>query len=224
VGIAMDLDQRQSAIGLEREYNTSFHKLLRMFTLSILISFFGTLVGTVVPPALFLPLVVLEFIMLISAFFIRRGKRAIGYTFVFSFTFISGITIYPTIAHYASIGGSTLINTAFILTVIIFGGLSAYAYYSKKDFSFLGGFLMVGLLTLIGFSLVGMFVGGFGGPLGTMLAAGGVLIFSGFILYDISQYRQGLTNDAIPLAVLNLYLDFINLFLSLLRLLGISRD
>jgi FtsH-binding integral membrane protein len=57
-----------------------------------------------------------------------------------------------------------------------------------------------------------------------MLAAGGVLIFSGFILYDISQYRQGLTNEAIPLAVLNLYLDFINLFLSLLRLLGISRD
>jgi modulator of FtsH protease len=184
----------------------------------------GTLLGTVVPPALFLPLVVLEFIMLISAFFIRRGKRAIGYPFVFSFTFISGITIYPTIAHYASIGGTTLINTAFILTVIIFGGLSAYAYYSKKDFSFLGGFLMVGLLTLVGFSLVGMFVGGFGGPLGTMLAAGGVLIFSGFILYDISQYRQGLTNETIPLAVLNLYLDFINLFLSLLRLLGISRD
>src|SRR6478752_1425698 len=105
----MDLDQRQSVIGLTREYNTSFHKLLRMFTLSILISFIGTLVGTVVPPALFIPLVIVEFIMLISAFFIRRGKRTIGYTFVYAFTFISGITIYPTIAHYASIGGSTLI-------------------------------------------------------------------------------------------------------------------
>jgi modulator of FtsH protease len=220
----MDFEQKQSVMGLEREYNSSFHKLLRMFTLSILISFVGTLMGTFVPPALFIPLIIVEFIMLISAFFIRRGKRMIGYGFVFSFTFISGITIYPTIAHYASIGGSSLINTAFILTVVIFGGLSAYAYYSKKDFSFLGGFLMVGLLTLIGFSLVGMFIGGFGGPLGIILAASGVLIFSGFILYDISQYRQGLANEAIPLAVLNLYLNFINLFLSLLRLLGLSRD
>ena len=220
----MDYDQRQSAVSVEREYNTSFHKLLRMFTLSILISFFGTLVGTVVPPALFIPLVIVEFIMLISAFFIRKGKRAIGYGFVFTFTFISGITIYPTIAHYASIGGTSLINTAFVLTVVIFGGLSAYAYYSKKDFSFLAGFLMVGLLTLIGFSLVGLFIGGFSGPTGLLIAGGGVLIFSGFILYDISKYRQGLTNEDIPLAVLNLYLDFINLFLYLLRFLGLSRD
>lgn len=220
----MDYDQRQSTIGLEREYNSSFHKLLRMFTLSILISFFGTLVGTVVPPALFLPLVVVQIIMIVSAFFIRKGKKAIGYAFVFSFTFLTGVIIYPTLAHYSTVGGSSLINTAFILTVVIFGGLSTYAYYSKKDFSFLAGFLMVGLFTLIGFGIVGLFIGGFSGPLGTLIAGGGVLIFSGFILYDISQYRKGLANEDIPLAVLNLYLDFINLFLYLLRFLGISRD
>jgi len=222
-GMFMDM-QQQSAYGVSREYNASFHKLMRMFTLSILISFIGTVVGTQVPPALFLPLIILEFAMLIGAFFIRRSKRSIGYLFVYAFTFLSGVTLYPVIANYASVGGAKMVNSAFIVTTVIFAGLTAYAYFSKRDFSFLGGMLMVGLLTLIGFSLVGLFVGGFSGPLGLGIAVVGVLVFSGFILYDISQYKHGLPDEAIPLAVLSLYLNFINLFLYVLRLFGLSRD
>lgn len=216
--------QQQSAFGVTRDYNASFHKLMRMFTLSILISFIGTMVGVVVPPAMFLPLIIVEFIMLFAAFFIRRGKMRIGYTFVYAFTFLSGITLYPTVAHYASVGGASMINSAFIVTAVVFGGLTAYAYYSKRDFSFLSGFLLIGILTLIGFSLVGLFTGGFSGPLGLAIAFAGVLIFSGYVLYDISQYKHGLSEEAIPLAVLNLYLNFINLFLYILRLFGLSRD
>jgi len=209
---------------MEREYNTSFHKLLKMFTLTILVSFIGTLAGMFVPPDLFLPLVVVEFVMILSAFFIRRRKKAIGYPFVFAFSFISGITLYPTVAHYSTIGGFSLVNAAFLITTAMFVGLTAYAYYSKRDFSFLGGFLIMGLITLIGFSLVGLFTGGFGGSLGLGIAIGGTLIFSGYILYDISHYKHGLEEEMIPIAVLNLYLDFINLFLYVLRLLGLSRD
>lgn len=219
------MEHREYAVDSQSVYNAPFHKLMRMFTISILVSFLGTWVGMYTPPALFLPLVAVELIMLVAAFLIRRKGKAIGYTFVFAFCFISGITIFPTIAHYASVGGTSLVTTAFLLTGIIFAGLTLYAYVSKRDFSFLGGFLFVGLLVLIGFSLIGLFTGGFGGTLGLMIAAGGVLIFSGFILYDISQYKHGLPDEAIPLAVLNLYLNFINLFLYLLRLLGIlSRD
>ncbi|MCL6456874.1 MAG: Bax inhibitor-1 family protein, partial [Gorillibacterium sp.] len=129
-----------------------------------------------------------------------------------------------TIAFYSKTGGFSLVNTAFLVTAGIFAGLTAYAYYSKRDFSFLGGFLFMGLITLVGFSVIGLFTGGFGGTLGMGIAIGGTLIFSGFILYDISKYRSGLTDEMIPLAVLNLYLDFINLFLFVLRLLGLSRD
>ncbi|WJH36805.1 Bax inhibitor-1/YccA family protein [Paenibacillus sp. CC-CFT747] len=220
----MNLQQSEKAADWEREYNSSFHKLLRMFTLSILISFLGTLAGTQVPPALILPLIVVEFIMLISAMFIRRRKKSIGYLFTYAFCFISGITLYPTIAYYASTGGAGIVTSAFVVTTVVFAGLTLYAYLSKRDFTFLGGFLMIGLLALVGFSLVGMFTGGFGGTLGMTLAFFGVVIFSGYILYDISQYKHGLTEEMIPLAVLNLYLDFINLFLSLLRLFGLSRD
>ncbi len=221
----MNVEHRQTATEMDDTYNKSFHRLMKMFTLSILVSFMGTLVGMQIPPVLFLPLVVIELGMLVAAFFIRRKGKPIGYAFVYTFCFISGITIYPAIAHYASIGGTGLITTAFVLTVIIFGGLTMYAYYSKRDFSFLRGALMVGLLTLIGFSLVGMFVPALGGGLiGLLIAIGGVLVFSGFILYDISQYRHGLAEEEIPLAVLGLYLSFINLFLYLLRLLGILSD
>lgn len=221
----MNVQDKQTMTGMDTTYNAPFHKLLRMFTLSLLISFVGSWVGMYTPPALFLPLVVVELVLLIAAFFIRRRGKAIGYGFVFAFCFISGITVFPSIAYYASVGGSSLVSSAFLLTGIIFGGLTLYAYYSRTDFSFLGGFLTIGILVLIGFSLVGLFTGGFGGTLGLMIAAGGVLIFSGFILYDISQYKHGLPDEAIPMAVLNLYLNFINLFLYLLRLLGIlSRD
>ncbi|MEB3103391.1 Bax inhibitor-1/YccA family protein [Ferviditalea candida] len=222
----MNLEHGQSMSGVtKRSYNASFHKLLRMFTLSILVSFAGTVVGTeFIPPALVLPLMVVEFVMLISAFFVRRRGKPIGYAFVYIFTFISGITIFPSIQYYAQTGGAALVETAFLLTAVIFAGLTLYAYYSKRDFSFLGGFLMIGLLILIGFGLVGLFIGGFGSTLGLWIAAGGVLIFSGFILFDISRYKNGIPEDQIPLAVLNLYLNFINLFLYLLRLLGYSRD
>lgn len=218
----MNLEQQQSwSNESQATYNAPFHKLLRMFTLSILVSFIGSFVGMFVPPALFLPLIVVELIMLVAAFFVRRKGKAIGYGFVYSFCLISGITIFPSIAYYTSIGGPSLVTTAFLLTGLIFAGLTAYAYYSKRDFSFLGGFLTVGILVLIGFSLIGLFAGGFGGTLGLMIAAFGVIVFSGFILYDISQYKHGLPDEAIPLAVLSLYLNFINLFLYLLRLLGI---
>jgi uncharacterized protein len=218
----MDYQSRPTVVDMEREdYNAPFHKLMRMFTISILISFIGTAIGTIVPPALFLPLVVVELVMVISAFMIRRGKKAIGYPFVFAFTFISGVTLYPTIAHYANIGGNSLILTAFTVTTAGFAALSFYAYFSKRDFSFLGGMLTIGLITLIGFGIISLFTGGLGGGLGLGIAVLGVLVFSGYILYDISNYKQGLSEELIPLAVMSLYLDFINLFLFVLRLLGI---
>lgn len=218
----MNYEQPHSITGEgQSTYNAPFHKLLRMFTISILISFIGTLCGMFVPPALFLPLVLIELGMLIAAFFIRRKGKPVGYGFVYTFTFISGITVYPAVYYYASAHGASLVTIAFLLTAVIFGGLTFYAYHSKRDFSFLRSFLFVGLLILIGFSLIGLFTGGFGGTLGLIIAAFGVLIFSGFILYDISQFKHGVPDEMMPLAVLSLYLSFINLFLYLLRLLGI---
>ena len=224
----MDFDQRQTFAGESEAaaYNTSFHKLMRMFTLSVLVSFLGTAFGVAInlPPAAVLTLTIVEIVMLISAFVIQRRGKPIGYGFVYAFCFISGITIYPAIMYYASVGGSALVLQAFVLTVAIFGGLSIYSYYSKRDFSFLRGFLMVGVLALIGLSLISLFTGGYSEPVSLAISFAGIMIFSGFILYDISQYKHGLPDNMIPLAVLSLYLTFINLFLYILRFLGILQD
>jgi modulator of FtsH protease len=222
----VDLEQYRSVAGeKEAYYNAPFHKLMRMFAISVLVSFIGTAVGLAwLPPALVLPLVVVELIMLVSAFLIHRRGKPVGYPFVFVFCFISGVTIFPAVQYYMGVGGSALIIQAFALTTLIYAGLAVYAYYSKRDFSFLRSFLMVGVLTLIGLGIIGLFTGGYSGPMGLAIAFAGIMIFSGFVLYDISQYRHGVPDEMIPLAVLSLYLTFINLFLYVLRFFGILQD
>lgn len=179
----------------------------------------------VVPPGLFMPLMILEFVMLITAFFFRR-RKAVSYGFLYTFTFISGITLYPIIAYYLSTAGANVVGMAFASTTVVFTGISIYAAKSKRNFSFLGGFLLAAILALIAIGIYNMFL-----PLSStgLLAYSfiGVLVFSGYVLFDISRMKHyGVRPEDVPLMALNLYLDFINLFISILRILGIvsSRD
>lgn len=200
--------------------------VLRTFALSLAIAFLGTMAGAfVVPPGLFMPLMILEFIMLISAFFFRR-RKAVSYGFLYIFTFISGITLYPIVAYYLSTSGANVVGMAFASTTVVFTGIAIYAAKSKRNFSFLGGFLLAAILALVAISLYNIFF-----PLSStgMLAYSfvGVLVFSGYVLFDISRMKHyGVRAEDVPLMALNLYLDFVNLFISILRILGIvsSRD
>lgn len=200
--------------------------VLRTFALSLAIAFLGTMAGAfIVPSWLMIPLYVLEFVMLISAFFLRR-KKAISYSFLYIFTFLSGITLYPIVAHYLATSGANVVVMAFASTTVVFTGISIYAAKSKRNFSFLGGFLLAALLALVAISIFNIFF-----PLSStgMLAYSfiGVVVFSGYVLFDISRMKHyGVRAEEVPLMALNLYLDFINLFISILRILGIlsSKD
>ncbi|HZT41160.1 MAG TPA: Bax inhibitor-1 family protein [Chthonomonadaceae bacterium] len=106
---------------------------------------------------------------------------------------------------------------AAILTAAVFGGLSLYAIQSKRDFSFMGGFLFVGLLALVVTGIVLIFV--HAALLQTIYTFVGVLIFSGYVLYDTSLILKKLgPNDTVTGAI-SLYLDLINLFWFILQLL-----
>jgi len=199
--------------------------VLRTFALSLAIAFLGTMAGVYVPPSLFLPLAILEFVMIIAAVFFRR-KKAISYSFLYIFTFISGITLYPIVAYYAATAGANVVIMAFATTTVVFSGISIYAAKSKRNFSFLGGFLLAALLAMVAIGLFNMFF-----PLSStgMLAYSfiGVVVFSGYVLFDVSRMKHhGVRAEEVPLMALNLYLDFINLFVSILRILGIlsSKD
>lgn len=141
-----------------------------------------------------------------------------GLPMVFAFTGMMGFSLGPVLQHYLSLAnGGTLIMTAAGMTALIFGALSFYVLTTRKDFSFLGGFLFVGLLVLVLASLVGLF---FPMPmLQVALSAVGVLIFSGYVLYDTSKIIHGGETSYIS-ATVSLYLDILNLFLDLLRLVG----
>lgn len=205
--------------------NQFMPSVLRSFALSLAFSFLGTLAGVYVPAGLFFPLAIVEMVMLLSAFFLRRRKM-VSYSFLYIFTFISGITIYPIVAHYLALSGPNTVMLAFASTTTIFTGLAIYATKTKRNFSFLGGFLMAALLALVSISIFTIFW-----PLGTtaMLAYSfiGVMVFSGYVLYDFNRMkRHGVRPEEVPLMALNLYLNFINLFLDLLRIFGIlsSKD
>ncbi|WP_075980081.1 Bax inhibitor-1/YccA family protein [Bacillus massilinigeriensis] len=200
--------------------NRYMPSVLKTFAFSLAIAFIGTMAGVFIPQSLFLPLVILEFVMLIGAFFLRR-KKAISYGFVYAFTFISGMTTYPIIAHYLATIGANLVLMALGTTTVVFTGLAVYATTTKRDLSFLGGMLMAALLALVAIAIFNIFW-----PLSStaMLAYSfiGVLVFSGYVLFDFNRMKHyGISAEEVPLMALNLYLDFINLFIDILRIFGI---
>ncbi|MBD1581393.1 Bax inhibitor-1/YccA family protein [Pseudoalteromonas sp. JBTF-M23] len=149
-----------------------------------------------------------------------NSSSAIG--LVFLFTGIMGFGLGPLLNHYAAMpNGGMLITQALGSTALIFFGLSAYALTTKKDFSFMGGFLTVGLIVVVIASLVNLFIGS--SVAFMALNAAVVLIMSGFILYDTSRIINGGETNYV-LATVGLYLNIYNLFTSLLALLGASDD
>lgn len=205
--------------------NRYLPSVLRTFAISLAIAFAGTMAGVFVPPALFLPLVILEFVMLISVFLLRR-KKTMSYTFLYVFTFISGITTYPIVSYYLATIGANTVLMALGTTTTVFAGLAIYASTTKRDLSFLGGMLMAALIALIAIAIFNLIW-----PLSStgMLAFSfiGVLVFSGYVLFDFNRMKHyGISAEEVPLMALNLYLDFINLFINILRIFGIlgSRD
>ena len=141
----------------------------------------------------------------------------LGVGLVFALTGFMGYTLGPIISHYLSLpnGGQTVMM-AMGGTAAIFLGLSGYALTTRKDFSFMGGFLMVGILLAFLAGLAAIF---FEIPaLSLTISAVVVLIFSAYILYDISRIVNGGETNYIS-ATLAVYLDVYNIFVSLLNLL-----
>lgn len=143
-----------------------------------------------------------------------------GLASIFALTGFMGLTLGPILSAYLSLpnGGQTVM-TAMGATGAIFLGLSGYALTSRKDFSFMGGFLMVGILVAFLAGIAAYFLEMPG--LSLAVSAMFVLLMSGLILYETSQIVHGGETNYI-LATITLYVSIYNLFLSLLHLLGFA--
>lgn len=157
----------------------------------------------------------------------RTANSPAGLGVVFAFTGLIGAGLGPIINHYLSFSnGGTIISQALGGTALVFLGLSAYVLTSRKNFSFMGGFIAVGIIVmlvvmffLLGASLLGYQFSG----LSLAFSAGVILLMSAIILYQTSEIIHGGETNYI-LATTSLYLSIVNLFTSLLHLIGATSD
>ena len=197
-------------------------KVYSLLALSMLTAAIGAYLGSGPLFLLVAPNMMLFFILQIGLiFFASFAARKPGLNIIalFSFTTVSGLTLGPLLARV----GPTIAAEAFALTAITFVCLSAYVVYSKKDFSFMSGFLMTGLIVLVVGGLLNMFFIQ-SGMMHFVMSGASVLLFSGFILYDTSNILRYYGTDEHVSATLALYLDVLNLFIALLSILGIMSD
>lgn len=145
-----------------------------------------------------------------------------GLIAVFAFTGVMGAALGPMLGHYLALpNGPELVLQALGGTAIVFFALSGYALSSRKDFSFLGGFLFIGLIVVVIASIANIF---FAIPAVSLaISAAVIFIMSGLILFDTSRIINGGETNYIR-ATVSLYLNIYNIFVHLLSLLGIFGD
>lgn len=146
----------------------------------------------------------------------RTANSAAGIPVIFAITGLLGLGLGPILSYYIAVNPS-IVMTALGGTGAIFLGLSAYALTTRKDFSFMGGFLMVGMFVVIGGALLNIFLAM---PLlFLVINAAVIMIMSGFILYTTSSIIHGGETNYI-MATASIFLAMLNMFQALLHILG----
>jgi modulator of FtsH protease len=248
---ARSFGQADTLVRAPAEKLAFLRKVYSLFTLSIVAAFLGALAALylgadmskvtitlgervhTVPPlvAFFTNHMFIGLGLFLGSFFAAswaRERPGVNVAALLGAAFISGLYLAPMLwfVQLQASEGHTLsqspIRDAFLLAVLGFGGLTSYALLSKRDFSFLGGALSMGLWVLIGASLIGLFVGG--NAFSLAIASVGVLLFGGFVLYDTSRMLRDPSNRDPVGAAIGLYLNFLNIFIFLLRILSSRRD
>lgn len=165
--------------------------------------------------------IVFTLLGLVPLFYLHKNRNtAAAVPAMLTFTGLSGLGLGSTLSHYINLpGGSATVLSAALITTAVTLALTAYVYKTGKDFSRLGGFLFAGLIVVLLAAIAALFIP----AMQAMVSAAGALLFSGFILYDTSRLVRG-EEDNYVMAAVSMYLNVLNLFLSILQLLGLSSN
>lgn len=151
----------------------------------------------------------------------RSINSGMGIVWTFVLTGLLGASLAPMLSAYVAAGMGGLVLQALAGTAIIFFSLSGYALVTRKDFSFMGGILFVGLMVVLVAMLANIFLQI---PLLSMVMSGVIiLIMSGLILFDTSRIIHGGETNYVR-ATVSLYMNVFNIFIHLLHLLGVMND
>lgn len=158
------------------------------------------------------PAFILSFGLLI-ALHIKRKEHPTNLILLAAFTVVEAYTVGVLVTFFDKM----VVLQAFFLTAAVVAGLTAFTFQTKRDFSNMGAMLFSGLMLLIGGGLIQLFVGG--ELLDLALAVGGALLFSLFIIYDTQMIMTRVCPEEYIMATIQLYLDIINLFIEILKIL-----
>lgn len=207
--------------------NTFLSKVFMTLALTMVPTLLGLFVGSLMVPTLIsmgMLFPILTIVVLIAIIFSLRkyGDSPTGFALLFLFTFVMGFSISLVILSYlATPDGILLVGKAFAITILLFFVMGMIGAKTNKDLSSMGAFLFAALIALIIAMIVNWFVQST--MMSFILSSIGAVIFSLFIMYDINRIVKGRV-DSVVQATVQLYIDFINLFLNILNILGLSRN
>ena len=220
-----NLTERTAAQASLQERLGFIRKVYALFFIATLFAVGGVALGFAFPPLMMAaaehPWIVL-FLMVGGVMGAQAVRHVPGINLLalFGFTTLTGLIISPVLYIIGQTNPASIIQAG-VLTVGIFGGLTAYVFISRRDFSFLRGMMVTGLIVVILAGLLNIFIGS--SALGFAVAAAALLLFSGFVLYDTSNIIHRYPTNEYVAGALSLYLDAFNIFLALLRLLNAGR-
>jgi hypothetical protein len=209
---------------MARVYNYMMLAILNSAVVSYLVSsspglmavLFGTALKWVI---LFSPLIAIFAI----SYFMDKVSKTGAQLMLHGFAALMGLSLSTIFVVYTS----SSIFMAFVSSAILFGVMSAYGYFTKKDLSGVGQFMIVGLIAIIIASIVNIFVGS--SVLTMVISALAIIIFLGLTAYDTQRIREMVSfnreeDNAEVSGALSLYMNFINIFINLLQLFGDKKD
>ena len=223
-GAAVYRSASQINEAMVRVYNNMFLAVINSMVVSFLISSSPTLMaffftGVMKWIVMFAPLMAI----LVMSFGIQKLNRSQAILALHGFAALMGLS-FATIFVVFTVGS---IVSAFMCAAVLFGTLSLYGYFTKRDLTSIGQFMFVGLIAIVIASIINIFVGS---PVAAMvISALAIIIFLGLTAYDTQNIRQmvsieGYNGNVEVIGALSLYLNFINIFLSLLQLFGNRND
>ncbi len=216
------MHSQSSALTLET--NKLIRNTYTLLSMTLLFSALMAAVGMMLNMSPIMSLVTMGGAMLMMFFVLpKTANSAAGLGVVFAITGLLGLGLGPTLNHYLALAnGPQIVGMAMGGTGVIFLTLSGYALTTRKNFSFMGGFLITGFIVALVAMIANIFLAI--PALSLALSAVVIMLMSGFILYDTSRMIHEPHGNYLMMTV-SLYLSIFNIFVNLLHLLGaMSRD
>lgn len=209
----ISINQIRGVLHLKQQ---QFNKVLKFFTILWAFTAVGLAIGTVIPPALVMPISIVTLVLLVLMMFSRTMRR-MGRIISIIVATLTGITMFSLLNFYLGALGGGLVLLIFGTTAVIFIVAGLVGYFTKKDLSSWGNILFIILIGMVVFSIIAIFVN-FSSFVWVIVSGLGVILFTVYTIFDMNQVaKHPIADEDVPMIALNLYLDFINLFQNLLR-------